>query len=137
MTIAVIMVNTDWAKQNKELVNNYFIAWLRGVRDYCQAFHGGPIRAEIIDALVSSGTERRPELLHKYPWPARSPNGQINVASMLDIQAWYVKSKMITGAVPRRAADRHELHRARRAEARPVRGREQGQQASRAAAEAP
>jgi len=100
MTIAVYMVNTDWAKQNKELLNNYFIAWLRGVRDYCQAFHGSPLRAEVIDALVKSGTERRPELLHKYPWPARSPNGQINVASMLDIQSWYLKSKMISAQFP-------------------------------------
>ena len=100
MTIAVYMVNTDWAKQNKELLNNYFIAWLRGVRDYCQAFHGSPLRADVVDALVKSGTERRPELLHKYPWPARSPNGQINVASMLDIQSWYLKSKMISAQFP-------------------------------------
>ena len=100
MTIAVIMVNTDWAKQNKELLNNYFIAWLRGARDYCQAFHGGPGRADVVDALVKSGTERRPELLHKYPWPARSPNGRVNTASMLDIQAWFLKSKMITAQVP-------------------------------------
>ncbi len=103
MTIAVIMVNTDWAKQHKELLNKYFIAWLRGARDYCQAFHAGagsPGRAEVIDALVKSGTERRPELLHKYPWPARSPNGQLNIASMLDIQAWFLKSKMIGAQFP-------------------------------------
>jgi len=100
MTIAVIMVNTDWAKQNKELLNNYFIAWLRGAREYCQAFHGSAARAEVIDALVKSGTERRPELLQKYPWPARSPNGQLNVASMLDIQAWFLKNKMITAQFP-------------------------------------
>jgi len=100
MTIAVIMVNTDWAKQNKELLNNYFIAWLRGAREYCQAFHGSAARAEVIDALVKSGTERRPELLQKYPWPARSPNGQLNVASLLDIQAWFLKNKMITAQFP-------------------------------------
>jgi NitT/TauT family transport system substrate-binding protein len=100
MTIAVIMVNTDWAKQNKELLNNYFVAWLRGARDYCQGFHGSPIRAEIIEALVNSGTERRPELLHKYPWPARSPNGRINLASMMDIQSWYLKTKMINAQFP-------------------------------------
>jgi NitT/TauT family transport system substrate-binding protein len=100
MSIAVIMVNTDWAKQNKEVVSNYILAWMRGVRDYCQAFHGSALRADVVDALVKSGTERRPELLHKYPWPARSPNGQINVASMLDIQSWYLKTKMISAQFP-------------------------------------
>ena len=94
MTIAVSMVNTDWAKANHELVRNYYVAYLRAIRDYCQAFHGGSNRQAFIDLSIRTGTETRPELLHKYPWPARSPNGQINVASMLDMQAWYVKNKM-------------------------------------------
>jgi NitT/TauT family transport system substrate-binding protein len=50
--------------------------------------------------LKTSGTERRPELLNKYPWPARSPDGRINVASMLDIQAWYVKNKLANAQFP-------------------------------------
>jgi NitT/TauT family transport system substrate-binding protein len=96
MTIAVIMANTDWAKQNTETLRNYYTAYLRGVRDYCNAYHGSPIKTEIIDALIRHGSERRPELLHKYPWPARSPNGQINTASMLDMQDWYVANKFST-----------------------------------------
>lgn len=100
MTIAVIMANTEWVKQNPDLVRSYFVAWLRGVRDYCQAYHHGAARDAVINALVASGSERRPELLHKYPWPARSPDGRINVASMLDIQAWYVKNKLVGSELP-------------------------------------
>ena len=92
MTIAVIMVNTDWAKRNAELLRNYYTAYLRGVRDYCNAYHGAPIKDEIIAALIRHGSERRPELLHKYPWPARSPDGHINTASMLDMQDWYIRN---------------------------------------------
>jgi NitT/TauT family transport system substrate-binding protein len=100
MTIAVIMANTDWIKGNPGLVQRYMTALLRGARDYCNAYHGGEDRQEIIDELVTSRTEPRKELLEKYPWPARSPNGRINTANMLDINAWYVANRMAGQKLP-------------------------------------
>jgi NitT/TauT family transport system substrate-binding protein len=100
MTIAVIMANTDWIKANPDLVQRYMTAWLRGARDYCNAYHGGSDRQEVIDELVNSKTEPRRELLEKYPWPARSPNGSISTKSMLDINAWYVANKLSAQTFP-------------------------------------
>src|SRR5260370_2710120 len=100
MTIAVIMVNTDWAKKNTALLRNYYTAYLRGVLDYCNAYHGAPGKDEIIAALIKHGSERRPELLHKYPWPARSPNGRIHTASMLDMQDWFIKNGYVRAKFP-------------------------------------
>lgn len=100
MTIAVVMVNTDWANKNQELLQRYYTAYLRGARDYCQAYHGGRVKKDIVDALIRHGSERRPELLYKYPWPARSPDGKINTASMLDMQSWYIRNGMARSEFP-------------------------------------
>jgi NitT/TauT family transport system substrate-binding protein len=81
-----------WARQNRELARNFFVAYIRGVREYCQAYHNGPNRQEVIDIAVRTGVERRQELLYKYPWPSRDPNGLFNMASLLDIQSWYMKA---------------------------------------------
>ena len=76
------------------------MAYARGIREYCQAYHNGPNRQEVIDIAVRTGVERRQELLYKYPWPARDPNGRVNVASLLDIQAWYVKAGLSQAQFP-------------------------------------
>ena len=99
--LSVNSVNTEWAKQNPDLVRRYYIAYQHGVRDYCQAFHNGPNRKEMIDLLVRSGTEKRPEMLNDYSWPSRDPLGRINIDSALDVAAWYVANKF-AGAVPPR-----------------------------------
>ena len=100
MTIAVIMTNTDWAKQNHDALQGYVTAYLRGVRDYCNAYHHGAIRKEMIDSIVRHGSETNPKLLNDYPWVARSPDLRVNVASMLDMQDWYVANKFSTAKLP-------------------------------------
>jgi NitT/TauT family transport system substrate-binding protein len=89
LIIAVVFVNTDWAAKNRVALQNYMTAYLRGVRDYCNAYHHGPNRKEVVDIAVKSGAERRPEMLEKLPWPARSPNGEVNPKSIMELQDWF------------------------------------------------
>jgi len=93
ITIAVTSLNTDWAKKNPEAAKNFFLAYQRGVRDYCQAYHDGSIRKEMIELLVKAGINRDPAFFDTAFWNTRSADGQINVASIMDMQEWYVKNK--------------------------------------------
>ena len=58
ITISVNMINTDSAKRNPEIARKFYLAELRGVRDYCQAYHGArPARRSSISSrrAVPSG----------------------------------------------------------------------------------
>jgi NitT/TauT family transport system substrate-binding protein len=100
MTIAVSFVNTDWTAKNPELAKSFFLASLKGAREYCQAYHGGPSRNEVVDIAIRAGVEPRRELIDKYPWAARNPDGRVNVASMLDIQKFFVQEKLALKEFP-------------------------------------
>ena len=100
MTIAVSFVNTDWAAKSPELAKSFFLASLKGAREYCQAYHGGPNRSEVVDIALRTGVETRRELIDKYPWAARNPDGRVNVASMLDIQKFFVAEKLALKEFP-------------------------------------
>jgi len=100
VALAVNIINTDWAAKNKEIAQKYYVAYLKGVRAYCQAYHGGSPREEIIDLLVQSGTERNPDNLRKLPWQSRSVNGRVNTESVLDEQEFYLRDKFITQKLP-------------------------------------
>ncbi len=94
------MANTDWTAKNPDLARKFFIALVRGGRDYCQAYHHGPNRQEVEDIMWKYRAVNARELLHTMPWQARDPNGRFNVASVLDVQDWFFKEKLITQKFP-------------------------------------
>jgi NitT/TauT family transport system substrate-binding protein len=100
MTSVGYIVNTDWAHANGETAHKLFIALARAGRDYCQAYHHGPNRAEIIDIFLKNriGTDR--DLLQRMSWQARNPNGEFNVASIVDMQSFFQREGTIQKTSP-------------------------------------
>ncbi|HWE75799.1 MAG TPA: ABC transporter substrate-binding protein [Stellaceae bacterium] len=99
-TFVGYFANTDWIKDNPDAAKKFFAAIVRGSRDFCQAYHHGPNRAEVVDVMFKYkvGTDR--DQLDKMDWQARSPNGRFNIPSVLDLQDWFFKEGIIKQKFP-------------------------------------
>jgi NitT/TauT family transport system substrate-binding protein len=98
--ISTSMYNTDWATKNPDAAQAFFTALLRGVRDYCNAYHRGAWRPELLKLLVANGVSTSVEVIDSIPWPARSPEGYVHKDSAADVQKWYVQQGLVKEALP-------------------------------------
>ena len=102
-TKSVIYINTNWAARNSMAAAKYFLATQRAVREYCQAYHMGSNRQEVIDILIKTEMEQRKDVLNTYPWPSRNINGLVDEGSVMDIQDFYVRNGIIAQRLPYQA----------------------------------
>ena len=94
------MANTDWIKQHPDLARKLFVALAKGGREYCQAYHHGPNRAEVVDILLKNNIVKDRALLERMDWQARDPDGTFNVASLMSIQAFFKSQGILDKEVP-------------------------------------
>ena len=99
VTISVNFANSDWLAKNPDVANRFYLAYMRGSRDWCQGYHGAPVRKEIIDLLIQSKVETRREVLDGF-WTARPIDGRVDEKSILDVQKFYLEQKMIKKTFP-------------------------------------
>ncbi len=89
MTSLVYMSSADWIRQNRETAGKVVRALVRAGRDYCQAYHHGPNRGEMLDMMTRVGIGADRDALDKMSWQARTPDGLVNMASLRDIKRVY------------------------------------------------
>ena len=87
--------NTDWIKQNPDTAKKFFLALVKGGRDFCQAYHHGPNRQEVVDIMFKYKVAASAEQLDGMAWQARNPNGRFNVASLMDLQDFFVQENIV------------------------------------------
>ncbi|HZD63309.1 MAG TPA: ABC transporter substrate-binding protein [Xanthobacteraceae bacterium] len=95
--VSVWQMNTDWMRQNEDAARKFVRATLRGVRDYCNAYHRGPNRDEITRILADV---KDPALINQIEWGATDVHGRIFEASLSDIQDTFLKEKLVADRVP-------------------------------------
>jgi NitT/TauT family transport system substrate-binding protein len=100
MTSVAYVVNTDWAAKNTEAAGKLMLALARGSRDYCQAYHHGPNRGEMLDVLMKNRIASDRALLDRMDWQARNPDGAFSLASLADIQAFFRRDGVIDKTAP-------------------------------------
>ena len=100
LSIAVAFINTDWARQNRELARNFFVAYIRGDSGILPSLSQ---RAEPAGSDRHRGPHRRRAAAGaalQISLAGRDPNGRFNMASLLDIQSWYVKAGLTQQQFP-------------------------------------
>lgn len=98
--IAVGQFNTDWAKRNEAAGRKFLEAILRGTREYCEAFHFGANRPEVVKILAKYSSVHDPVLLDSMEWGSSDPVGNIPTDSLMDFQKFQLGEKEIGKIVP-------------------------------------
>jgi NitT/TauT family transport system substrate-binding protein len=100
MTNLAYVANIDWIKQNGDVARRLFVALARAGRDYCQAYHHGPNRADVIDTLVANKIVIDRAMVDRMQWQARSPDGRFSLASLQSMQAFFKQEGILENEVP-------------------------------------
>jgi NitT/TauT family transport system substrate-binding protein len=97
--VAVILYSAEFAKR-RDLATRYMVAYLRGVRDYNDAFvkKDPTKRAELIDILAEHTPIKNKALYEKMAMPGLHPDGAVNVAGLKADQDYYIGAKLLDRA---------------------------------------
>ena len=100
LTNVFYMANTDWIKREPDVARRFFVALTRAGRDYCQAYHHGPNRNELVDVMLRNKIVTDRALLERMDWQARDPNGRVPLDSVASMQSFYKQERIIDKEAP-------------------------------------
>jgi NitT/TauT family transport system substrate-binding protein len=87
----VFMMAPDFRAKHPEAAQRYLVAWLRGVRDYLDAFVKGTDK----DATIKLLQDNKIAYNASVQIPDFDPNGRFDVKGMQGLLDWYVQEKQV------------------------------------------
>lgn len=87
--IAVILYGPQFWQQ-REVARRWMVGYLRGVRDYNDAFFKEQGRAEVVEILTRHTPLKDPAVFNRIGPPGINPNGRVEVASIAYDQDWFL-----------------------------------------------
>jgi NitT/TauT family transport system substrate-binding protein len=99
MTSAVLTFGPSLLHNTSDVGQRFMAAYLRGARDYVAALKEGTGRAEVIQVLTKHTAVKDPALYERMGLNYIDPDGTLNVASLIDQQAFYTEFGTITNPI--------------------------------------
>ncbi len=97
--ISTVMYSEQFAA-NADLATRWMIAYLKGLRDYNDAFVAGRDRDAVVEVLERVGVISDRALLDQYGLTGLNPNGYVNRRSLQEMHDFYLRKGSIAQAVP-------------------------------------
>jgi len=97
--VAVLLYGPDFAARRADTAQRFMVAYLKGVRDYNNAFRKNIDRAAIAAILSRNTTVKTPALYDKMIMPGLDPNGSVNAAGMFNDMHWFLAKGYLKEAV--------------------------------------
>lgn len=95
--VAVLLYGPGFWQQRPDVATRFMVAYLRGVRDYDDAFSGKGNRAAIIAILAAHTRVKDPAMYARMAMPAIDPNGEVNLVGMEADQRWFQAHGLVKG----------------------------------------
>jgi NitT/TauT family transport system substrate-binding protein len=92
LTVGVVLYADSFIRNKPEAARRFMVAYLRGLRDFNDAFFRQPPRdrAEVLAALTHHTGVKDAALYEAMLMPGLNPDGGINLSSIADAQQWWV-----------------------------------------------
>jgi len=91
MEVSGLIYNTDWAARNKDLLERFTMAYIKGGRYFLEGARHGANRDEIIGYFLKYAPLKNKAIFAETEWSEVNPDGKVNPASLLDQEEFYIR----------------------------------------------